>query len=95
MGGLARWEILIPLLLLAVFFFGAKRLPEMGAAVGKTIREFQKSMREVTDHINPAPPAVPAPPATPELTAPAATPAAVPADAAATTAKAENTPTAS
>jgi sec-independent protein translocase protein TatA len=91
MGGLMRWEILIPLLLLAVFFFGAKRLPEMGAAVGKTIREFQKSMKEVTDNVNPAPPAVPAPPATPELSAPAAAPA----DAAAKATQAENTPTAS
>lgn len=34
---------------LGLLFFGPKRLPEMGASLGKTIREFQKSMREVTD----------------------------------------------
>lgn len=32
---------------LIVLFFGAKRLPEMGSAVGKTIQEFRKSLREV------------------------------------------------
>jgi sec-independent protein translocase protein TatA len=36
------------LAVIALLFFGPKRLPEMGSAVGKTIKEFQKSMREVT-----------------------------------------------
>lgn len=47
------------LLLLALFLlvFGARRLPEIGAAMGKGIREFKKSMREVTDEIDrPSPP---------------------------------------
>ena len=48
------------LLLIMVIFllvFGAKRLPEIGGAMGKGIREFKKSMREVTDEIErPAPP---------------------------------------
>lgn len=39
-------EYLIPLLLLALLFFGAKRLPEIGSAAGQTIREFQKAFRE-------------------------------------------------
>lgn len=38
---------LVILALLVVLFFGAKRLPQMGSAVGKTIQEFRKSMREV------------------------------------------------
>lgn len=41
-----RPEYLIPLLLLALLFFGAKRLPEIGSAAGQTIREFQKAFRE-------------------------------------------------
>jgi sec-independent protein translocase protein TatA len=41
-----HWEWLIPLLLLAVLFFGAKRLPEIGSAAGQTIKEFQKSIRD-------------------------------------------------
>lgn len=40
------WDALI-LVALVMLFFGAKRLPEMGSAVGKTIQEFRKSMREV------------------------------------------------
>jgi len=39
---------------IALLFFGPKRLPEMGSAIGKTIKEFQKSMREVT-HPNETP----------------------------------------
>ncbi len=58
-----HWEILIPVILIALLFFGTKRLPEMGSAIGKTIKEFQKSMREVTEPEHPSaavPPAVPA-----------------------------------
>jgi sec-independent protein translocase protein TatA len=47
LGGL-HWYDLIILVVLALVVFGPKRLPEMGSAVGKTIKEFQKSMREVT-----------------------------------------------
>jgi sec-independent protein translocase protein TatA len=44
--GFFRWEYLLPLLLIALLFFGAKRLPEIGSAAGSTIRSFQKAMRE-------------------------------------------------
>jgi sec-independent protein translocase protein TatA len=43
-------EILI-ILLIALLVFGAKRLPEMGAAMGKGIREFKKSLRDVQDSV--------------------------------------------
>lgn len=60
LGNLGMSEILV-LLLIFLLVFGAKRLPEIGAAMGKGIREFKKSMREVTDEIDrPAPPAPPA-----------------------------------
>lgn len=42
------------LILICVVFlmlFGAQKLPEMGAAIGKAIREFKKSMRDVEDEI--------------------------------------------
>ena len=45
------------LLLIMVIFllvFGAKRLPEIGQAMGQGIREFKKSFREVTDDVPPA-----------------------------------------
>jgi len=65
---------LLVLAVVALLFFGPKRLPEMGSAVGKTIKEFQKSMREVT-HPNetPAqqtlPPAAQQPVQTPQINA--------------------------
>jgi sec-independent protein translocase protein TatA len=46
MGFLGRWDILLPLLLVALLLFGAKRLPEIGSAAGSTIRSFQKAMRD-------------------------------------------------
>ncbi len=45
MGGL-HLDVVIPLLALALLFFGAKRLPEIGSAAGQTIKEFQKAFRE-------------------------------------------------
>ena len=42
-----HWYELLPLLLLGLLFLGPKRLPQMGSAVGQTIKEFQKSMREI------------------------------------------------
>ena len=57
--GLHWWDLL-GLVALGLIIFGPKRLPEMGASLGKTIREFQKSMREVTDPESPSsiPPSV-------------------------------------
>ncbi|MDE3230691.1 MAG: twin-arginine translocase TatA/TatE family subunit [Chloroflexota bacterium] len=49
------WELAV-IVALGLLVFGPKRLPEMGSSIGKTIREFQKSMREAT---NPAPPVAP------------------------------------
>ena len=41
------------LLIGAIFFlfFGAKRLPEMGASIGKGIREFKRSLSEINDDL--------------------------------------------
>ncbi len=44
-----HWEVLIPVLLIVLLFFGAKRLPEIGSAAGETIKSFQKAMREGKD----------------------------------------------
>lgn len=37
---------IILLLVVVLLIFGPRRLPELGGAVGKTIKEFQKSMAE-------------------------------------------------
>lgn len=43
-----HWYDLAILGVIALLFFGPKRLPEMGSAIGKTIKEFQKSMKEIS-----------------------------------------------
>lgn len=48
-----HWYDLVGLVLIGLLIFGPKKLPEIGSSMGRTIREFQKSMREVT---NPEPP---------------------------------------
>ena len=42
------WELVV-VLLIALIFFGPKRLPELGSSLGKTIREFRKSTHEHED----------------------------------------------
>jgi sec-independent protein translocase protein TatA len=44
------WELVV-VLLIALIFFGPKRLPELGSSLGKTIREFRKSTSTVQDEI--------------------------------------------
>ena len=70
-----HWYELIPLVLIALLIFGPKKLPELGSSIGKTIKEFQKSMREVTDkpEETPASPPQVTTSVRPELSAPAAT----------------------
>jgi sec-independent protein translocase protein TatA len=43
---------LLVILLIVLLVFGAKRLPEMGASLGKGIREFKKSLKEVQDSVD-------------------------------------------
>ena len=38
---------LIPIFLLILILFGAKRLPEFGRSLGSAIREFKKSVKEI------------------------------------------------
>ena len=42
---------LILVFLLALLLFGAKRLPEIGSSLGKGIREFKSSVREMKREI--------------------------------------------
>ena len=38
---------LIVILLVAILLFGPKKLPELGASIGKTLLEFKKASREI------------------------------------------------
>jgi sec-independent protein translocase protein TatA len=49
-GNLGVWEILM-ILVVVMLLFGAKRLPEMGASIGKGIREFKRSLTETQDAV--------------------------------------------
>lgn len=42
---------LLVILMIVLLVFGAKRLPEMGSALGKGIREFKNSIKEVKDSV--------------------------------------------
>lgn len=42
------------LLIVALLIFGPRRLPELGGAVGKTIKEFQKSMADARAQVQSA-----------------------------------------
>ena len=45
MGNIGIGELLVILLIL-LLIFGAKRLPEIGRSLGRTMHEFKKGMRE-------------------------------------------------
>jgi sec-independent protein translocase protein TatA len=45
-GNLGMWEMLI-ILFIVLLLFGARRLPEIGGSLGKGIREFKGSLKEV------------------------------------------------
>jgi TatA/E family protein of Tat protein translocase len=79
-----HWLQLIIVMVIGVLFFGAKRLPEMGSAVGKTIKEFQKSMREVSSDNSANTAAVTPPVERPQVAAPAQPSLATPQNAAPT-----------
>lgn len=64
MGKLGPMELLI-LLVIVLVIFGAKRVPEIGASIGKGIREFKRGMNDIDRQMDEpsSPPArIPAPP---------------------------------
>ncbi len=50
MGNLGFTEILL-ICVVVLLLFGAKRLPEVGASIGKGIREFKRSLTDTQDAI--------------------------------------------
>ncbi len=50
LGGLGMWEMIM-IFLVVLLLFGAKRLPEIGSSLGKGIREFKGSIREIEKEV--------------------------------------------
>jgi len=50
MGRLGLAEVLV-IFLIIVILFGAKRLPEIGQALGKALREFRKAGKDIEDDL--------------------------------------------
>ena len=77
MAGLTPAHLLI-IMVVALIVVGPGRLPEVGAAIGKSIREFQRATSGITDTVSGvmsgtlAPPANPTQPAAPTQPAPPA-----------------------
>ena len=63
-SGLGMWEIIL-IFLVFLLLFGAKRLPEIGSSLGKGIREFKGSVRDIERELKTPqqPTMVPPPPA--------------------------------
>ena len=53
MGRIGFTEIIF-ILLVVIILFGAKKLPEIGSALGKAIREFRKASKDVGDEVKDA-----------------------------------------
>ncbi len=51
-GWIGPWEILL-LLLIVLLVFGPKRLPELGRSLGRGMREFKSSIREIGEDAAP------------------------------------------
>jgi sec-independent protein translocase protein TatA len=54
MFGLGHWELLI-ILAIVMIIFGIGKLPEIGAGIGKSIRNFKKGVADVETEIKEEP----------------------------------------
>ena len=50
MGHIGLPEIIL-IVLAIIVLFGAKKLPEIGSALGKAIREFRKAGKDIQDEV--------------------------------------------
>lgn len=50
MGRIGIPEMIL-ILVVFVIFFGAAKLPELGSALGKAIRQFKKNLNDVKDEV--------------------------------------------
>ena len=58
-GGLSMWELIL-IFTVILLLFGAKRIPEIGSSLGRGIREFKSSLRDIEGELK-LPPESPKP----------------------------------
>jgi TatA/E family protein of Tat protein translocase len=51
MPGFGHWWLILIILAIALIVFGPARLPELGAGLGRAIREFRKGASEMTENL--------------------------------------------
>ena len=49
--GLGHWWIILLILVIVLIVYGPGKLPEVGGAVGKAMREFRKASSDLTEEI--------------------------------------------
>ena len=47
------WQELLPILIILIIIFGARKLPEIGSGLGKGIKEFKKSVNDMDNSEEP------------------------------------------
>ena len=47
-----HWLYIVVLLVIVLIIFGPVRLPELGAGLGRAMREFRKATTELTNEVN-------------------------------------------
>jgi len=67
---------LIIILVIALLILGPGKLPEVGASIGKSIREFRKASSDLSDSVNVSVDTSPLPPAPPAAATPVTPPVA-------------------
>jgi sec-independent protein translocase protein TatA len=61
LADLSIWHILL-LVAIVTLLFGTKRIPEIGASIGKGIQAFKRGLQDATSTEDPAPPGPAVPP---------------------------------
>ncbi|HEV2413558.1 MAG TPA: twin-arginine translocase TatA/TatE family subunit [Candidatus Dormibacteraeota bacterium] len=56
-----HWFWIVALLVIVLIIFGPGRLPELGAGLGRAMREFRKATSEITNEVTAATKPEPAP----------------------------------
>jgi sec-independent protein translocase protein TatA len=77
--GFQHWWVILILLVVVLIVWGPGKLPDVGAGLGRAIKEFRHATNEVRDSVNAPPSTPPSQPAAVAAPAPAPTPAPTPA----------------